>query len=97
MNGKVVGYDLVEEKRYEDVQETNLVRIVDFVTKPGMCAAVCNEQYSKRTKASACRATRTLRSSEQYDRWITVQIERRNRKLRAAGECASSGCCKAFR
>jgi hypothetical protein len=42
MNDKVVGYDLVEEKRYEDVQETNLVRIIDFATKPGMCAAVYN-------------------------------------------------------
>jgi hypothetical protein len=43
MNDKVVGYDLVEEKRYEDVQETNLVRIIDFATKPWMRAAVCNK------------------------------------------------------
>jgi hypothetical protein len=43
MNDKVVGYDLVEEKRYEDVQETNLVRIVGFHSNLRMCAAVYNQ------------------------------------------------------
>jgi hypothetical protein len=44
MNGKVVGQDMVQEKRYEDVQQTGLVRLVSFDANIRMCAAVCNQQ-----------------------------------------------------
>jgi hypothetical protein len=44
MNGKVVGQDMVQEKRYEDVQQTGLVRLVTIESNIRMCAAFCHQQ-----------------------------------------------------
>jgi hypothetical protein len=66
-----------QENRYEDVPKKSLVRATGIDSIAGMCSLPFPQP--DRLRATKARATRStpLWSSEQYDQWITVPIERR--------------------